>query len=171
MEAACFFKTWVTTYHQHLVMSEENVPFINGAVKISNHTRILMSKPSDLTSLRYICSPQICIKVDTHGHSHATNFHLVQNRMSSYFDNWCTNKLTTIIWNVSEMPKSIRFFLTLAFRNVINKPCEMKWQQLSNRKSISVKRFSEQTFPRITCLPVHAQPHLSFHPHLYLYCT
>lgn len=88
------------------------------------------------------------------GTLHATNHHLVHKHTSSCFDNWCTNKIITIIWNVSEMSKSIRFFLTLAYWNVMNKSFEMKWQ-LSNSKSIYVKQSSEQTLRHITILPVH----------------
>lgn len=78
------------------------------------------------------------------------------------FDNWCTNKIITIIWNVSEMPKSIRFFLTLANWNVMNKSFEMKWQ-LSNSKSIYVKQSSEQTLRHIKILPVHVATTYELH--------
>lgn len=95
-----------------------------------------------------------CINLDTHGHSHASNHHLVQKRTSSCFDNWCTNKIITIIWNVSEMPKSIRFFPHVRLLNVMNKSFEMKWQ-LSNSQSIYVQQSSEQTLRHITILHVH----------------
>lgn len=122
--------------------------------KISSRRRILLSKPSALTSLCDIRSTHTCISLDTHGHPHATNHHLVHKHTSSCFDNWCTNKIITIIWNVSEMPKSIRFFLTLAYWNVMNKSFETIWQ-LSNSKSIYVKQSSEQTLRHITILPTY----------------
>jgi len=120
MEAVVFFKTSVKNCDLHLILPQEKVPLINDYFKISSHRRILLSKPSVLTSLCDIRSTHTCINLDTHGHSHATNHHLVQKHTSSYFDNWCTNKIITIIWNVSVMPKSIRFFLTLAYWNVMN---------------------------------------------------
>lgn len=140
--------------HLHVVLPRENVPIIKGDFKISSRRRILLSKPSALTSLCDIRSTHTCINLDTHGHSHATNHHLVQKHPSSCFDNWCTNNIITIIWNVSEMPKSIRFFLTLAYWNVMNKSFEME-RQLSNSKSIYVKQSSEQTLCHITILHVH----------------
>jgi len=154
MEAVCLFKTSVKNCELHVVLPQENVPFINGDFKISSHRRILLSKPSVLTSLCDIRSTHTCINLDTHGRSHATNHHLVQKRTYSCFDNWCTNKIITIIWNVSEMPKSIRFFLTLAYWNVMNKSFEMQWH-LSNSKSMYVKQSSEQTIRHIVILHVH----------------
>lgn len=70
-----------------VVLPQENVPFINGDFKISRNRRILLSKPSALTSPCDIRSTQTCVTLDTHGRSHATNHHLVQKHTSLCFDN------------------------------------------------------------------------------------
>ena len=87
MEAVCLFKTSVKNCDPHVVLPQENVPFINGDFKISSNRRILLPKPSALTSPCDIRSTHTCVTLDTHGRSHATNHHLVQKHTSSCFDN------------------------------------------------------------------------------------